>query len=407
MCGAGALVLIGCADGGRESSGDDNNLSTAAIRPQDLQYEGAFLLPRGTFGGSRWGYGGTALTYYPHGDPGDPGDGYPGSLFGAGHGSHDMVGESSIPPPVISERKSTDDLPIAHQLQPFLDIAGDFKKRVQERGLDTLGGLAYLPTDGRLYWNFFRYYAVQPLPQIDDPTHGRSSLELAYPQAEGMWHVGPYGNPIYHQKKTANYMFDIPRAWADRHLPGMYLATGKGNGAGNAGGSHGPALFAVEPPGLGSSLPDGAPLEARALLYYPPGESEIPDWRPCDVWEGGAWIEAGGRSAVLIAGRKALGETYYGKGREGDCQAAKGYHCPPYEPQFLLYDPDELALVARDELEPHEVLPYAVIRLTKEMWPTCHYRLGGAAFDRQRGLLYVVQQNQEKPIVHVWRVVGG
>ena len=62
--------------------------SSGLIQPGDLTYLGAFRLPDmapGTPATMTWEYSGQALTYRPNGDPGGEGDGYPGSLFGAGH----------------------------------------------------------------------------------------------------------------------------------------------------------------------------------------------------------------------------------------------------------------------------------------------------------------------------------
>jgi hypothetical protein len=54
------------------------------VQPEDLTYLGAFRLPDGPpeIG---WYWGGTAMTYYPEGDPNGPDDGFPGSIFGTGH----------------------------------------------------------------------------------------------------------------------------------------------------------------------------------------------------------------------------------------------------------------------------------------------------------------------------------
>lgn len=363
------------------------------LEPRDLEYRGAFLLPEGTHGASRWGSGGNALTFYPGGDRGG------GSLFGAGHPRHDMVGECSIPSPVVSLKRDLRELPVSRQLQPFADIAGSLRTRLSADGLDTLGGLAYL--HGRLYWCFNRYYAVQPLRRIDDATHGRSRLTLDDPQPEGPWHVGPFGNDMFHQKRTANYMCAIPKGWSETYVGGFRLATGKAGGPGSAGVSHGPALYAVDTP---ATAEEGTELGAIALLHYPPDGDHFPDWSPCDVWEGVEWIDFRGETAVVFAGRRGRGEAYYGQPRETDCQQSKGYHCDPYEPELLFYDPAELALVAAGERAPHHVLPYAAHRPVKELWSTCHYRLGAMAFDPGGGRLFVVQSNGERPIVHVWSV---
>ena len=378
------------------------------MQPEDLIYEGAFLFPQGTQGGSRWGYGAYALTFYPQGDPNGNDDGHPGSLFGSSHVYDNLVGEASIPAPIISLNKNIKDLPRATQLQNFADITGGLKDTVMADDLDVFGGLLYAPWDNLIYWSFFQYYSVQPLNENDYATHGRSQLTIAHPQAQGIWHIGPYGDPLYHQKKTANYMLEIPKAWADEYVPGKYIGTGKANGAGNAGNSHGPALFAVLPPPADSNLANTTELSSNVLLYYPPnnGAEYFPEWSACDVWEGAVWIESQEKSAVLFAGRKALGEDCYGtpEACNDPCDSGKGYHCYPYAAEFFLYDPAELALVAEGKKETQEVLPYATFAITDVFFPICSYTMGAATFDKRQGLLYVVQSNGEDPIVHVWNI---
>ena len=88
--------------------------SSELILPEDLVYRGAFRLPDGS-GGSNWDYSGTALTWYPQGDPNGSADGFPGSLFGSGHDHHLMVSEIGIPQPVMIS-DNVDDLNTAETL---------------------------------------------------------------------------------------------------------------------------------------------------------------------------------------------------------------------------------------------------------------------------------------------------
>jgi len=375
------------------------------LLPDNFVYRGAFRPPATRGDASRWGYGGAALTYCPTGDAGGKADGYPGSLFGVGHGHHDMVSEISIPAPVIPKVRKASELPVARTLQKFADITGGLKARHR---FDDAGGLAWLQkqpgqeTD-RIYWSFYIYYAVQGLGAIDHPAFGSSALDLSTPDARGLWHVGPYGNANFHPKKTANYMFDIPRAWADKHTGGLYLATGKGDGCGNAGVSHGPALFAFGPYKDGGPPADRAALTARMMVLYPPRGDWFPYWSTSDAWTGGAWLTSGAKSAVLIAGRRGLGESFYGIPRPGDGGGGKGYHGAPYEPQMLLYDPADLEKVLAGKCKPWQVLPYAVFRPRQYLWRP-DGSVGAVAFDRARSLLYVFEPLGERPIIHVFAI---
>ncbi|OQY06271.1 MAG: hypothetical protein B6I22_05795 [Desulfobacteraceae bacterium 4572_123] len=87
----------------------------------NLVYKGAFAFPPD----DAWAYSGHALAYYPDGDSTGPSDGYPGSLYAAGHANDDLVGEMTIPIPVKSH--SFGDLPKAAVLRPLTDITGGLK----------------------------------------------------------------------------------------------------------------------------------------------------------------------------------------------------------------------------------------------------------------------------------------
>lgn len=382
------------------------------VLPEELEYKGAFRLPKTPDQDSRWGYGGKALTYYPGGDPDGAEDGYPGSLFGSGHVYHNLVSEVTIPvPATIHETGEISNLNIAETLQPFADITCGIKDQLSEQfNVNDFGGLAYLPAQGsqttdKLHWNFFQYYNVA---NNDYPSHGYSELNLSDPKAEGAWHIGPYEDSNYSAKRTTNYMFDVPRNWGDAYLNGTYLLTGRGDGCGSAGNSHGPPLYSFAPY-QEATPPQNASINSTILLMYPPSGDYFPDWSPGDVWEGGVWLtsENKSRSAALIIGRKGLGQPHYGVPRPGDCSPYKGYHCDPYETQFLFYDTGELAEVARGEREYYNITPYAVFRPKEHFLPSCSGSVGGAAFDRERGLLYVAQQNGENPVVHVYGITSG
>ena len=77
-----------------------------------LIYQGAFRLPDapGTPDNVGWEWGGSAMTYYPQGDPAGPADGYPGSIYGAGHDQTQYISEISIPIPLISRSRSDLDI---------------------------------------------------------------------------------------------------------------------------------------------------------------------------------------------------------------------------------------------------------------------------------------------------------
>ena len=137
---ARAILCLAVLAGGAQAA------AQALLQAGDLSYLGAFAAPSG----EEWAWGGHALTYLPAGDPAGPPDGHPGSLYIAGHAQYDLVGEISIPAPVI-----TDDLlslPAAGVLRAPTDITGGLLAAVCASCASCdptcfsfdVGGLAYL-----------------------------------------------------------------------------------------------------------------------------------------------------------------------------------------------------------------------------------------------------------------------
>jgi len=396
-------VILGAATGAAPAA------ATELILPHELEYLGCFRMPNDLSSNSEWGSGGGALTCLPYGDPNGPDDGFPGSLFVQGH--NDLLAEVTIPVPQVGDDASARSIPQAQTIQPFGDPTGGIRDQV---GVDSFGGVAYLPkqgnqTSGKLYWTIFEYYNAAGTNYL---SHGMCDLDFS--NAKGAWRLGSAGDDAFHSMKTANYVFDIPEEWANANDGGKMLVSGRHRENGAFHGAQGPALYAYAP-WQNSNLNHGAELDAVCLLRYPTGGGYYPGYCPADYWTGGAWLSAGEnhqRGAVVIVGSKGLGESYYGEGGSGRCVSWKGFHCDPYEAQFLFYSPDDLAAVARGQRQPWEVIPYAIVS-PEDMWPKCRVRPHSAAYDRVHGLFYVVQYNGAQipmdtgtrvPLVHVWRV---
>ncbi|MBM3145913.1 MAG: hypothetical protein FJ010_13290 [Chloroflexi bacterium] len=399
-----------------------DQLSGAVIQPEDLVYLGAFRLPDDP----GWEYSGQGLTYYPAGDPAGPDEGFPGSLFGVGHDHTLLVSEISIPAPVISE--NLDDLNFAETLQPFADITGG--AITEELALPLLG-LAYEQTSDKLHFAWGQHI------QDFEISHGWASLDLSNPQTAGTWLFDGYSNYT-----TNDYIFEIPRQWADVYSPGQYLATGRareGPWSGN-----GPALFAYGPWNDGDPPAPGATLTSiTPLLRYgvqQPGESVIVTDESmavngrldADHWGGAAWLTAGEKSAVIFVGTKALGSAWYGFANgvvwDYDCADQNPPACPDlpewpfdnrgfwaedYQAQIIFYDPADLAAVARGELETWAPQPYATLVLDDYLFDPelnhAEYKrdlVGAAAFDRERELLFIVERlaDEYKSVIHMFRL---
>ena len=395
------------------------------IQPDDLRYLGAFRLPD-VDGEATWEYSGTAMTYYPDGDPAGPDDGFPGSLFIVGHDWFQYVAEISIPRPVISPAKSLDDLNTATMLQPFGDIKTGFFGELE---MPTVG-LTYLPdstggTPGQLYFCWGQHF------QFHEPTHGFCSLDLSAPQSQGPFHFGTVNNYT-----SCDYMFVLPDEWAAAHTGGRNVATGRfreGHWSGL-----GPALYAFSPfdaddhPAAGDTITAITPL-----LLYGEDDPALPEiivddskkmngYSPSDQWSGAAWISAGEHAAVIFVGTKAMGNDWYGFGNgvvwpdeppypdvPEPPYDNRGWWCDSIRAQIIFYDPADLAAVAEGRLQPWQPQPYATLDINDVLFDPGfdfprykRWSLGAACFDREQGHLFIIERraDEEKSVVHVWQV---
>jgi hypothetical protein len=405
------------------------------IQPSDLAYRGAFRLPEA--GGScDWTYSGHAMTYYPDGDPDGPNDGFPGSLFAVGNDAEcQHLSEISIPKPVISRSKNPSELETAATLQDFSDIRrgtfGEFQNLVLPRV-----GLEYLPAQGSQKTGKLHFCWAQHIQDFE-PSHGWCELDLSNPRTAGPWKFGSHTNYV-----TNDYLFEIPKEWANANAPGQYLASGRAREGPWSG--RGPALFAYAPWKDGNPPARNATLSAiTPLLLYgtqDPGTPEIvsnasmamKNYQESDHWYGGAWLTAGNDAAVILVGTKAIGKSWYGFSNgvvwSYDCADRDPPTCPEYPPwphdnrgfwadgykaQIIFFDPADLAAVAKGAKRTFEPQPYATLDITRYLFDpeidVKRYRrdlVGATCFDRQRGLIYTLerQADGEKSLVHVWEV---
>jgi hypothetical protein len=392
-------------------------LHDSMITPGNFEYVGAFRAPQTGDNDSTFAYGGSGVAYNPEGDSSGPDDGHPGSLFLVGHQQQQRVAEISIPVPVNSKYKQIDDLPAASLLQPFSDITDGLLEEMTAGSSEhfQLGGMVV--TNGLLHWTMHKYYNVA---NIDYPSHGTSGLDLQSSIADGPWHLGPMnsGRPEWHSYKHAGYIFEIPSAEANQWFGGRNLISGLQISTGLQASSQGPAMFAYSLPPEGTA--PGASLSAIPLVWYSL-QQPIGRHHPADSWRGGAWLTLGNKQAVVIAGRKALGDFYYGEARPQDCTPDKGYHGPPYEVEMLFYSPASLIHAANGSLPAEGLRPWFRWDsltdgggINQYLFSTCSQEIGGLAYDRERNLLYLVQlnagaladnRNEPFPVVHVFRVI--
>ena len=391
----GILTIYSAQAGNKTVSmsgqGRDISPDTQLIQPGDLEYIGAFRLPDESPEEQSWPWGGSGMTYYPDGDPDGPADGYPGSIFGIGHAWNMYVSEINIPVPVISPTKDVNELNTALTLQGFYDIrAGLFSEILTEM---LCAGIEYLPKQGSQTTDKLHVAWGQHDQYGQILSHTWCELDLSNPQTAGPWYFGNYSSASIN-----DYIFEIPKPWADAYTPGQYLASGRFREGGLSG--RGPALFSYGPWNDGNPPAQNSILSSitQLLLYDNYDIWDNPDtlinYRPDDEWSGGAWLEAGSASAVIFVGTKGFGS---------------GYESNSFRGQIIFYDPADLADVAQGIIEPGKPQPYATLDIDQYLFnanPTERYHLGAAAFDRTRRLLYVFEPrgDGDKPLVHVWRV---
>lgn len=447
-----AAVVVAAASG-RAASAD------GVIEPADLNYLGAFRLPGGDERPATFAYGGNAMTLDPAGDPAGRDDGLPGSLFITGHErlaygelpDGDQVAEVSIPRPVAGRQLAA--LNEARFLQPFHDVAAGWFATLDEIPRVAMQYLDAPPLGPHIHLAWGQHMQ----PEQATPSHALFDATLDAPSMTGPWFVGdvsPYS--------INGYMLEIPADWAEAHVEGRRLGTGRYRDGGWSG--MGPSLYAYRPwDDAGALAAPGARLPATPLLQYRRSteteaiEGALDGYQHADEWEGAVWLTtADGRSAVLFAGTKSVGSRYwYGfqnpagpdrscvagefVGQYPVCRLAEGSSCPPaelvecadhngirgwwsdrFEAQFLLYDPRDLARVAAGAMATWEPQPYArigidaVLFLDPPEWdvewlgagPQRRFRIGDATYDRTNQLLYVLElfADGAKPVVHVWQV---
>lgn len=387
--------------------------ATRQLRADDFLYAGAFLLPEG----DDFTYSSGVKAYRPDGDPAGPPDGFPGSLYGVSHDWRTEAFEVDIPRPAHAAR--IEDLPVARLLQAPADVRGS----VALEG-DDLKGLEFLPrqpgqASAKLHVTFGQHY------QYDRrPTHGWIDPDLSRPNPAGPWFVGTASQVS--DLNTNEYIFTIPEAWANAHVQGARLASGRHREGQEA---SGPSIIAYAPWLHGDPPPPGATLGATPLVLYDrlSQTNALRDHCEADNWTGGAWVDRSVASAVLIVGTKGQGRCWYGwrdgmtpdrcETLPGGCEANghggadRGYFAESFRTVALFYDPADLARVAAGALPSHEPQPYLVWDITSFMaQPRGTYEIetGGVAYDARLGYLFLTERygyaDQWRPVVHVWRV---
>lgn len=381
----------------------------AVIAESDFTYLGCFRVPITINGsdGTDYGYG---LTHR-----------YVGGqlrLFSTcggpyGHRVYEMT------PPATLDTDATPDT-YATEVEYWGDIYQSERYLYKAAGTGgDVWGLHWDATDERLYWTYQDAYNSGP---GDDCCIGYSTLDdnTATGTAVAAWRF-----PTSVGCKVVKGMTAIPSSFATTYLSGKRLGVGFGGyesvyGTGPA--SMGPALFAIDPPSLGTTssrdyLPTPTTLinhPANSTEYTRPmrGQrdtnytTEFDNWQPNAgigyfTWsdlirQSGVWIDTPTKHGFVVAAVMGNGRVWY---ETSTGHATSGSH------YWMVYDPDDLASVAQGSLDSDLIVPtntwlpeYAHITYPMDGWQDEAPRLHtGMTFDETTNRLYVMVRLAFRP----------
>lgn len=379
------------------------------VRPRHLRYSGAFRFPADE--SNDYAYGGTSIGYNPARN----------SLFARGHDWYQLVGEISIPTPVISS--DYDSLPVASALQNQRDITEGHLGDVGEDGsaMDgcKVGGM--LVYGDRLIGTAYAYYDAGGNARR---SHFSSGLDFSLGgDFSGMHAVGEW-NPGF----VAGYMALVPPRWqaalggpALSGLDGVPIVSRT---------SYGPTVSVFDPALLGTV----DPVPAALLVGYTYEHSTLGTWGN-STERNPQFNQASGSSGIvfpfgsdslLFFGTSGLGIPCYGQGTsdrsldrtpvpgtDGEVLyvydpigGAKGCHAYPYGAYVWAYRAADLARVASGGARPWDLIPYATWELELPLGPEGGKILCGAAYDPSTDRIFLSQYNAQdaSPVIHVFQL---
>ncbi len=272
------------------------------IQSSDIEYLGAFALPSGTYGDSRFGYSGRGVTPYNDNSSGKR------TLFMEGHDwDSGTVGQVEIPS-TFSKNSNWSSLPKATVLQNFHDIADGNWSSLGTTSYNAVFGM--LPYNGRLIVGATSWYDASC---SQNASHGVSSFNLSQTNDfQGFYSI----NAVANARSLGGYMTTIPSEWRTS-FGGPALT---GNAALSIIGciSSGPAATVFNPDHLGVQ----STVSGTTVVYYPlahylqSGGKTTENTFTFGSTVKGIAFPAGSRS-VLFIGRQTLASEYcYGPGTD-------------------------------------------------------------------------------------------
>ncbi len=381
------------------------------VRPEHLTYLGAFVPPNDER--NNYSYGGTAIAFNPARD----------SLFICGHNWYQLVGEISIPTPVIAADYA--DLPSAAVLQNQTDITEGHLNQLGAGGSAMegcrIGGL--LINGDRLLGTSHAYYDAGGGACR---SHFTSSLNLAQTgDFRGMYSVGTW-DPGF----VAGHMAHVPPEW--QAALGGPVITGLDGVPIVSRTSYGPTLSIFDPAQLG----EADPVPATLLVGYTYEHATLGTWENSTEYNPqfnqaagsrGVALPAGSDSMLLI-GTTGIGVPCYGEGTDNPAldrrpvpgvpglvyvydpvRQDKGTHAYPYVAYIWAYRTADLARVASGQIQHWQAVPYASWEVPLPISPAGTQIVAGAAYDPATNRLFISRGGEivAETIIHVFKLTIG
>lgn len=396
--------------------------TNSRLSPEDFVYEGAFKLEniwRPNY--ETWEYSNAPIAYYPDGDPNGPKDGYSGSLFVAGHVYRSLVAEIAIPKPIRS--KNVERLNSAGFLQNFKDVLAPIPHKAGQ-----ITGMTYLPGQGQQSGGKIYFCVTTDYQDVDHPAPslGWFDTNLTTPNSAGTWFLGD--ESVWN---TCRYVTAIDPNWANQHTPTKLLATGRIRQSWGI--ANGPNLYASAPWVDGK---DGSPPAPNSrlsswttLMHFGTGATASKEYSDSDAYRGAAWLTYREKVAVAITALKDLdtARAYYGYENwatpnqcepSSTCQGQRGHRCGNCRASILLFDPADLAAVAKGTQPPSQPQWYARLDINDYMihsyGPTflatgVEAETLSTTYDPIHGKLYISESYaiNALPIIHVFQITTG
>jgi hypothetical protein len=367
-------------------------LPTRLLRPSDLVYQGAFMLPGGRIGTSAFAYGGPIAVNQTR---------IPVSLFVAGDATDQQLAEVAVPE--LRTGVPLTGFAPASVLQTFVDPAEGRRLQVCAASgcgaaVDMGGELVY---HNRLVFTFYDSYDASVTQWA---SHFTSGLDLSVTgDVRGPFQVGGTGATGF----VSGYMGLIPLAWQSAF--GGPVFTGQCCISVISRTSSGPSVSVIDPDKIGVTDPVPSTYVLAYGLDHPLADYQVANGLFNTTSQVKGVVFPDGTRSVLFFGRHGLGQYCYGLPEEcGDtADLTKGPHQQPYVSQVWAYDAADLVAVRNGQRQPWDVKPY-------DTWtfalPYNHpnQMISGAALDPGSGRVFIsatgINADGRWQLVHVFQV---